>query len=58
MTTRRGKGAPLGNLAGYRSVRISADYRALGVPDGPDVIWIWVGPYQEYELLLKRARKK
>ena len=34
------------------SVRISLDYRALGVRDGDTVIWFWIGSHAEYDHLL------
>ena len=34
------------------SVRISLDYRALGVRDGETMIWFWIGPHSDYERLL------
>ena len=34
------------------SVRISLEYRALGVRDGDTMIWFWIGPHSEYERLL------
>jgi hypothetical protein len=36
------------------SVRVSIDYRALGVMDGDDIVWFWIGPHHEYDQLLKR----
>jgi hypothetical protein len=34
------------------SVRISDDYRALGLMEGDIVIWYWIGSHDEYERLL------
>ena len=34
------------------SVRVSLDYRALGVREGDSVIWFWIGSHSEYERLL------
>ncbi len=35
------------------SVRVSREYRAVGVRNAPDeVIWFWVGRHDEYERLL------
>jgi mRNA-degrading endonuclease RelE of RelBE toxin-antitoxin system len=31
------------------SVRITLDYRALGVPDGDTVTWFWIGSHKDYE---------
>ena len=36
------------------SARVSREYRALGVRDGDDIIWFWIGPHHEYDRLLKR----
>ena len=37
------------------SVRISADYRALGVLDRGDIVWFWIGSHQEYDRMLRRT---
>lgn len=42
----------LGTHALY-SVRITDDYRALGVREDDDVIWLWVGSHADYDHLLK-----
>lgn len=34
------------------SVRISLDYRAVGVREGDEIIWFWIGSHAEYERLL------
>lgn len=34
------------------SVRITDDYRALGLRDGDEMIWFWIGGHAEYEHLL------
>ena len=34
------------------SVRISLDYRALGVLEGDTVIWFWIGSHEDYSHLL------
>ena len=36
------------------SVRVSNDYRALGVLVENDIVWFWIGPHHEYDHLLKR----
>lgn len=36
------------------SVRINLDFRALGVRDGDEVLWFWIGSHAEYERLLAR----
>jgi hypothetical protein len=35
------------------SVRITDNFRALGLLEGDTVIWYWVGSHNEYERLLK-----
>jgi len=37
------------------SVRVSIEYRALGVLDDGDMVWFWIGPHHEYDRLLKRV---
>ncbi len=34
------------------SVRISLDYRAVGVLVGDEIIWFWIGSHSDYERLL------
>lgn len=36
------------------SVRISIDYRALGVRDGDVIVWFWVGSHADYDDLIAR----
>ena len=36
------------------SVRISFDYRALGVCEADTVIWFWIGSHSDYEKTLDR----
>jgi len=38
------------------SVRISFDYRALGVLDGEQMIWFWIGSHADYGRLLAGMR--
>jgi hypothetical protein len=42
----------LKKVAGYWSVRVGANYRALGkqVPEG--ILWGWIGTHAEYDRLL------
>ena len=35
------------------SVRISHGYRAVGLLEGDEITWIWVGGHAEYDRLLK-----
>ena len=37
----------------YWSVRVGMKYRALGVEEGEDMLWFWVGTHAEYDKLLK-----
>lgn len=37
-----------------RSVRSSADYRALGVRQGDEIIWFWIGSHADHDRLLAR----
>ena len=34
------------------SVRISRDYRAVGILQGDAIIWFWIGNHQDYDRLL------
>jgi mRNA-degrading endonuclease RelE of RelBE toxin-antitoxin system len=34
------------------SARINIDYRALGIVDGEEIIWFWIGSHAEYDKLL------
>ena len=34
------------------SVRITRDYRAVGVREGNSMIWFWIGSHADYERLL------
>jgi len=36
------------------SVRISVDYRAVGVREGDEVIWFWIGSHADYDELISR----
>ena len=37
------------------SVRVSRNYRALGVLENGDIVWFWIGPHDEYDRLLRHA---
>ena len=39
------------------SVRISMDYRAVGIREGDDIIWSWIGSHAEYDKLIRQFRK-
>ncbi len=34
------------------SARIGLGYRALGVRDGDDIVWFWIGSHADHERLL------
>jgi hypothetical protein len=36
------------------SVRVNLDYRAVGIRDGEEIVWYWIGPHDEYEKLIGR----
>ena len=35
------------------SARVGLHYRALGVRDGDDLVWFWIGSHAEYDHLLR-----
>jgi hypothetical protein len=39
------------------SARVALGYRALGVRDGDDLIWFWVGSHADYDQLLAQLRR-
>ena len=36
------------------SIRITKDYRAIGILEKNEIIWFWIGNHEEYEKILKR----
>ncbi len=36
------------------SVRIGLDYRALGVREGDDIVWFWIGSHADYDRLVSQ----
>ncbi len=36
------------------SVRVSLNYRALGLLESDHIYWYWIGPHDEYDELLNR----
>ena len=34
------------------SVRVSLGYRALGIRDGDQIIWFWIGSHADYDRLV------
>ena len=35
------------------SARVGINYRAVAVEDGADFIWVWIGPHDEYQRMIK-----
>jgi hypothetical protein len=33
-------------------VRIDRDYRALGVRDGEEIVWFWIGSHADYDRVI------
>ena len=44
----------LGTRLPIWSVRITADYRAVGVRDGETITWFFIGTHADYDKLLAR----
>ncbi len=44
-----------GKTAVY-SIRVGIGWRALGVLEGQDIIWFWIGSHADYEKLIKANR--
>lgn len=38
------------------SVRITIDYRAIGLLKNNEIIWFWIGSHSEYEKMIKMLR--
>jgi len=38
------------------SVRITKDYRAIGILQGEDIVWFWIGSHSDYNHLLTQLR--
>jgi len=36
------------------SVRITKEYRAVGIIQGEDIIWFWIGNHSDYDKLLRQ----
>jgi hypothetical protein len=36
------------------AVRVGTGWRALGLWEGDTVVWFWIGPYAEYDGLIRR----
>ena len=39
------------------AVRISRDYRALGIQRNNEIIWFWIGSHSDYDKILKEMRR-
>jgi len=37
----------------FWSVRIGLKHRALGIKDGQDFIWIWIGSHSDYDRMIR-----
>ncbi len=38
----------------FWSVRVGLHYRALGIEDGEDTVWFWIGHHADYDRLIGR----
>ncbi len=38
------------------AVRITKDYRAVGVIQNNEIIWFWIGSHSDYDKLLKQLK--
>jgi hypothetical protein len=36
------------------SARVNLDYRVLGILDGEEIAWFWIGSHADYDKLLGR----
>jgi hypothetical protein len=41
----------------FWSARVGINYRALAVEDGRDYTWVWIGPHEAYQRLIRRQGK-
>jgi hypothetical protein len=39
------------------SARVGKGHRALGVLDGDEIVWFWIGSHREYERLIREMPK-
>jgi len=37
------------------SARINRGYRAVGVLDGEEIVWFWIGDHKDYERMIAKA---
>lgn len=40
----------------FYAVRISRDYRALGILRDSEIIWFWIGSHSDYDKIMKQLR--
>ena len=40
------------------SVRITRNYRALGILDGGQITWFWIGSHADYAQMLRDSRRR
>ena len=38
----------------YVSARVGDHYRTVGILDGNDIVWFWIGSHEDYNKLLNR----
>jgi mRNA-degrading endonuclease RelE of RelBE toxin-antitoxin system len=38
------------------SVRITKNYRAIGVLNNDEIVWFWIGSHSEYDKLIKQIK--
>jgi len=38
------------------SIRITKDYRAVGVQQNNEIIWFWIGSHSDYDKLMKQLK--
>jgi hypothetical protein len=43
----------LKKVGDFWSARVGLHYRVLGIEDGPDIVWAWIGTHAEYDRLLQ-----
>jgi hypothetical protein len=39
------------------SARVGKGHRAVGVLDGGEIVWFWIGPHKEYERIIGEKSK-
>ena len=40
------------------SIRISSDYRAVGILQSDEIVWYWIGSHADYDKLLSQSRHR